>query len=192
MPSRLDLGAIAESVVFQSMVLQGLRVEGQHTGQTRGPCSRPSASSLAHYQSSDFILSYLNDVRGSSSSKFSKYLLPYLSLPIKVPTLVSPASCQHPVSAAKISFERTDVLQFQAFSVSRLCGRLWASGYERTFSWWKYSCDAKSVRGPGPMNIIWHSHLDTNLAQAAQRPHNSRHGGVVSSKSRSRRMLLLH
>lgn len=34
-------------------------------------------------------------LRGSSSSKFSKYLLPYLSMAMKVPALVSPAARQH-------------------------------------------------------------------------------------------------
>jgi hypothetical protein len=68
---------------------------GAHTDRTRGPCNRPIASSLPHRQSMAPAVALMSGLRGSSSSRFSKNLLPYLSMPIKVPALVSPAMRQH-------------------------------------------------------------------------------------------------
>ena len=72
----------------------------QPTGQTHGPCSQPSGFALPFvryaYTGRLFFhpMADLSLLRGSSSSRFSKYLLPYLSMPISVPALVSPVSCE--------------------------------------------------------------------------------------------------
>lgn len=50
----------------------------------------PSCADCPRLSGQLFKRWFLVNIRGSSSSMFSKYLLPYLSMPIKVPRLVSP------------------------------------------------------------------------------------------------------
>lgn len=63
-------------------------------------------------------------LRGSSSSRFSKNLLPYLSVPIKVPALVSPALYQ-----PRCPFLHSTV-HIQAYQCSIRAGRLDQSIFE--------------------------------------------------------------
>jgi hypothetical protein len=189
--SRARFGNYREISTNPGYGLDGHRAQGQHTGRTRGPCSRPSASSLPRHQSTAFCMSCSENIQGSSSSRFSKNRLPYLSMPIKVPALVSPVSCQPPVYVSADFSGRTDVLRVEAPCVSRVCEPWWARECERTCIWRPYSCHAVSVCFENPIEAARGTHLEANLAQVAQCPHKRRHGGVVCSKSSCRRMLLL-
>jgi hypothetical protein len=63
------------------------------------------------------LISNVPNLRGNSSSRFSKNLLPYLSMPINVPALVSPVSCQpHQCFLPYILVVHTDMLQVRAIA----------------------------------------------------------------------------
>lgn len=61
------------------------------TGQARSPCNPPISFSLRIRKFSCFQQDPRSHSQGNSSLKFSKYLLPYRSIAINVPALVSPA-----------------------------------------------------------------------------------------------------
>jgi hypothetical protein len=82
----------------------------RRTDRIRGPCNRPSVFSLRRCQPPPSNVGDCDFLQGSSSARFSKYLLPYLSTPIKAPAFVSPVPGQHPNSASSEVIIRTDVL----------------------------------------------------------------------------------
>jgi hypothetical protein len=101
----------------------------QHTDRTRGLCSLPNEFSLQwHQHQTCFPASNVSSLRGSSSSRFSKNLLPYLSMPIKVPALVSPALCQHSNAFPAISLSCVPICYVPDCRVSRVCEPLRGCG----------------------------------------------------------------
>lgn len=108
---------------------------------------------------------------------FSKYLLPNLSTPIKVPRLVSPALL---LSSLVLLVVPNNSYAIPMFYIARprvskgvvSCGRDWGV---LTCNWWPYSWEALvMLRMLGDCISI--SYLEANTAQVAQGAHNSRHG----------------
>lgn len=110
--------------------------------QTHGPCNQPIGFSLQHHQLLWPQRERVYNSQGSSCSRFSKNLLPYWSLPIKVPALVSPSLRQHANTALLKLEESTNVLypceMFGQRSPRRTPRLTW--GCDRTAIWWAKSC----------------------------------------------------
>lgn len=108
---------------------------------------------------------------------FSKYLLPNLSTPIKVPRLVSPVLL---LSLLLLLLVPTFSYAIPMFYIARAgvskggvsCGRDWGV---LTCNWWPYSWEVLvMLRMLVDRTII--SYLEADTAQVAQGAHNSRHG----------------
>lgn len=132
---------------------------------------------------SDTVVNVYNS-HGSSSARFSKYLLPYRSWPINVPALVSPAHCEHYNLGKFNLLPHTNVLQIRAPWLATSAAKV-ERGEGSTWSWWPYSCEV-SISATNDTVAADGTHLESNLTQIAQRPEESRHdGGILQSWPRS-------
>ena len=109
-----------------------------HTDRIPCLCNPPIASVLSHLSVYTYNIFRDHALHGSSSSKFSKYLLPNLSIAMNVPRFVSPAivqSCSSYCSSILVAYPYTTATRsWLACEVAASSDKM-----NRTCIWWPYS-----------------------------------------------------